>query len=234
MGSPGPLCGPRRPQPPVPSARGPVAPRGYGELAPTPHSRNPLPDGPGRAEPSYLRPGTCWPPCPPARPRSPSRAPPAAAAAAAAASASSAAASAAAASPRGGGEGGNEGRGKRRGGDAKGWGQVPAPSLGQARPSGPGQGRSERSRASRELGRGPVWGALMEVEGPRARVLTQGEACTRKCRPGALGELGGGKGSISPKPLPPHPAFPVTCPPPRRSSPPLPSLGGPVNVTSST
>lgn len=109
--------------PAAPSARAP------GLLAvsvrlPDPRSHRPLPDGPGRAEPSYLRPGTCWPPCPPARPRSPSRAPPAAAASA------STAAAAAAASPRG---RGRDGEGTPR------EGAVPAPSAGRATPSGPGR-----------------------------------------------------------------------------------------------
>lgn len=109
--------------PAAPSARAP------GLLAvslrrPDPGSHRPLPDGPGRAEPSYLRPGTCWPPCPPARPRSPSRAPPAAAASA------STAAAAAAASPRG---RGRDGEGTPR------EGAVPAPSAGRATPSGPGR-----------------------------------------------------------------------------------------------
>lgn len=112
--------------PAAPSARAPGL-RAVSVRCPDPRSRRPRPDGPGRAEPSYLRPGTCWPPCPPARPRSPSRAPPAAAA--------SASTAAAAASPRG---RGRDGEGTPR------EGAVPAPSAGRASPSGPG--RPERGR----------------------------------------------------------------------------------------
>lgn len=113
--------------PAAPSARAPGL-RAVSVHCPDPRSRRPRPDGPGRAEPSYLRPGTCWPPCPPARPRSPSRAPPAAAA-------SASTAAAAAASPRG---RGRDGEGTPR------EGAVPAPSAGRASPSGPG--RPERGR----------------------------------------------------------------------------------------
>lgn len=106
--------------PAAPSARAPGLPA-VSVRRPDPRSHRPLPDGPGRAEPSYLRPGTCWPPCPPARPRSPSRAPPAAAASAS---------TAAAASPRG---RGRDGEGTPR------EGAVPAPSAGRATPSRPGR-----------------------------------------------------------------------------------------------
>lgn len=102
---------------------------------------------------------------------------------------------------------------------------MPAPSLGLARPSGPGQ---------QGMGRGPVRGALLEVEDPRARVLTQGRLALANANQGPLENWGGGKGSASEDPLPSHTAHSVTCPPQDRSSPLLPSLEAPVNVTSST